>query len=735
MGWFGEQLRERIQKDDKGIRKNLRILRDAVSGRKNEYYPGESSAIGNIRQIESICHYFREDTPEEISEYPDIHEQIDHIIQPSGITKRRVRLNENWWKNGDGPLLAAVLGTDCVLALLPNRFRGYYYTDPETGKKVKVTRKNKDLFDEEAYCFYKPLPQKSLSGREYVRLLLKEIRPTDVALTVFAAACAVVFGMLTPRVTEITFSILIPSGKQNLLIPLAVLLTAAAIGSWIMTSVKNALSERIANRLDIYAENAVFARVLHLPAAFFSNRSSGDLAQRIIALNSLLPALMGELFCSCLLSLALSLVYIFQIGGIASSLMVPALVTYAAEIAFIIVTVFQEERILREALDGSAENNSIVFDFISGIQKIKISGSEKRAFAQWLKGYTKKASSAFNAAFPCCARMQIMITIQLLGTLWVYAAAAGNGLSTAQFAGFTSAFGLALGWLNALGPSVSNLSYIRPALEMGEPILREVPEQSEGKKFVKSLSGRIDLSGVTFRYPESDRNILDNLSLSIRPGENVAVVGRSGCGKSTLMKLLLGFVRPDKGSIYYDGVAIEDLDKQSLRRNIGSVLQNGRLFTGDIYSNITIAAPWLDMDAAWDAAEKAGIADDIREMPMGMHTYISEASAAFSGGQRQRLIIARAIAPKPNILIFDEATSALDNLSQKVVTDSLNSLSCTRVIIAHRLSTIQDCDRILCLDQGKIVEEGTYNELISRNGFFADLVSRQQIPGSHSRRK
>lgn len=614
-----------------------------------------------------------------------------------------------------------------MLALIPNQIRGYYYIDPETGKKIKVTRNNKDLFDEEAYCFYKPLPQKSLTGREYVSLLLKEIRPHDAALTIFAAACAVVFGMLTPKVTEIVFSILIPSGKQNLLIPLAVLLTAAAIGSWIMTSVKNSLSERISNRLDIYAENAVFARVLHLPVPFFANRSSGDLAQRIIALNKLLPSLIGDLFCNCLLSIALSLLYIFQIGSIAPSLMVPALVTYAAEIVFIAVTVLQEQHILQTRMESSAENNSVVFDFISGMQKIKISGSEKRAFAQWLKSYTTKASSTFNAAFPYCARRQIMITIQLLGTLWVYTAATGSGLSTAQFAGFTSAFGLALGWLNALGPSMTDLSFVRPTLEMGEPILREVPEQSEGKKYLKTLSGRIELSGVTFRYPGTDRNILDNISLTIRPGENVAVVGRSGCGKSTLMKLLLGFVKPNKGSVYYDGVDIESLDKRSLRRNIGSVLQNGRLFTGDIYSNITVAAPWLDMDAAWDAAEKAGIADDIREMPMGMHTYISEGSSSFSGGQRQRLIIARAIAPRPNILIFDEATSALDNLSQKVVTDSLNSLSCTRIIIAHRLSTIQDCDRILCLDQGKIIEEGTYDELLSRNGFFTELVSRQQL--------
>jgi len=244
---------------------------------------------------------------------------------------------------------------------------------------------------------------------------------------------------------------------------------------------------------------------------------------------------------------------------------------------------------------------------------------------------------------------------------------------------------------------------------------------------VTRLSGAIELNNVTFRYTEDMPYVLDDLSLKIKPGQYVAIVGRTGCGKSTLMRLLLGFETPQKGAVYYDGRDLKRMDLKSLRRRIGAVMQNGRLFTGDIFSNITISAPWLTLDDAWEAAELAGMADDIRAMPMGMNTLISEGQGGISGGQKQRLLIARAIAPKPEILMFDEATSALDNITQKQVSDALDNMKCTRLVIAHRLSTIRHCDRIIVLDKGKIVEDGTYDELLAQKGFFAELVSRQLL--------
>ena len=263
-------------------------------------------------------------------------------------------------------------------------------------------------------------------------------------------------------------------------------------------------------------------------------------------------------------------------------------------------------------------------------------------------------------------------------------------------------------------------------IDMIKPILEAVPEISHGR-ILSRVRGGIELNNVSFRYSEKTPMILDKLSLKVHSGEYIAIVGKSGCGKSTLMRLLLGFESPDKGVIYYDGIDIKTLDLRHLRSNIGSVMQNSGLFPGSIYSNITVSAPHLTEKEAWEAAEMAGIADDIRKMPMKMFTMISEGAGTISGGQRQRIIIARAIASKPKILLFDEATSALDNITQKIVSDSLDKLKCTRIVIAHRLSTVRHCSRILVLDGRHIAEEGNYQELIDMKGLFASLVERQKL--------
>ena len=297
----------------------------------------------------------------------------------------------------------------------------------------------------------------------------------------------------------------------------------------------------------------------------------------------------------------------------------------------------------------------------------------------------------------------------------------------ADYMAFNSAYGMVSGAFASLAGIVITVSRIQPILKMVTPILETEPEIDTKRQVVTRLRGSIELNNVSFRYQKTMPNVLDNLSLKIRPGQYVAIVGKTGCGKSTLIRILLGFEKPQKGAVYYDGKDINSMDVKSLRQKIGVVMQNGKLFQGDIYSNITISAPQLTLEQAWEAAEMAGMADDIRQMPMGMHTIISEGHGGISGGQRQRLLIARAIAPKPRILMFDEATSALDNITQKQVSESLERLKCTRIVIAHRLSTIRHCDRIVVLDQGKIVEDGTYEELLEKKGHFAELVERQQV--------
>jgi len=406
---------------------------------------------------------------------------------------------------------------------------------------------------------------------------------------------------------------------------------------------------------------------------------------------------------------------------------VPALLNIIATLAFSLLTTFAQMRYSKRQMELGAKESGMSYALISGVQKIRLSGAEKRAYARWARLYARQLALSYNPPLFLRANGAISLMISLAGTLVMYAMALRSGLGVADYYAFNTAYGMVSGAFLSLTGIVSTVAGIRPVLEMAKPLMDTVPEVSEGKRVIEKLSGGIELNNISFRYNENMPMVIDDLTLKIRPGQYVAIVGSTGCGKSTLMRLMLGFEKPLRGSVYYDGKDLGTIDLRSLRRKIGVVLQDGKLFQGDIFSNITISAPWLTMDDAWQAAEMAGIAEDIRRMPMGMHTLISEGSGGVSGGQRQRLMIARAIAPKPKILMFDEATSALDNITQKIVSDSLDKLKCTRIVIAHRLSTIRQCDRIIYLHKGKIVEDGSYEELIAKNGKFAELVERQRL--------
>ena len=726
MSLFGEQIQNRIEQDDLSQARVLRELGDAAAGKNRGFFAEFSGSSGTIKQIEQICDYLNLPVPETIPELDSIAEQVDVMLQPSGATRRMVELNDIWWKNGDGPLLAQMKETGEIYALIPNRFQGYHYTDLNTGKRIRITKQNKDRFEPFAYCFYKPLPDRPLTDRDFVGFLLKQMKSGDIFVMLIAAFVAAVIGMLMPFATGYAFSGVIPSGQMEMLIPLAVLLISAAFSGWVMGIVKMSAMARIGNRLDVISENAVYARLIRLPASFFREKSTGGLTQKIMALNTV-PVILTELLFGTFLTVLMSVIYIFQLFFIAEPLIVPVFVIFIAEILLFVITIIQERKIVVSRLSAEEENSELVFALLSGIQKIKASGNEKRAFIRWMESYTKKTHYAFRILFPSSVRGPVITAIHMLGMLWIYTIAYRNGLSVSQFTAFSGAFGMVMGGIGALSSAGSSVSMIKPVLKLGEPILGAVPEETFGKRTVRSLNGRISLDHVVFKYSEDSPAILNDISLQIEPGEYVAIVGKSGCGKSTLLRILLGFEEPQQGTVFYDDYDLRSLDKHSLRRNIGTVLQEGKLFTGDIYYNIIISAPWKTMDDAWEAAEKAGMAEDIRRMPMGMHNVISEGGGGISGGQKQRLLIARALCSNPGILMLDEATSALDNITQKIVTDTLNEMKCTRLIIAHRLSTIQQCDRIIVLDHGRIVEDGTYEELMAENGLFTELAKRQIV--------
>ena len=467
-------------------------------------------------------------------------------------------------------------------------------------------------------------------------------------------------------------------------------------------------------------------RILSAPAGELKAFSAGDLGTRIGSLYGSLKTLMNMLL-SILLTAACSLICIPQMIYYAPA---PAFIAIAVTVILVILYVF----VIRLRLTVSenrmtyhVEESGLTYALIDGMQKIILSGAEKRAFSVWARVYRNSVRSIYDP--PLLLKVFGVLTpvVLLLGTMGIYPVAVRTDVPASCFYAFLSSYAILTGALTMISASAVNFADALPVFRMLRPVMDFAPEIDGKKEVVGRLRGNISLQNVTFRYSESMPPVLENLNIEIRRGEYVGIVGTTGCGKSTVFRLLLGFEKPDHGVILYDGKKLSSLDVTSLRRKIGTVLQNGEVFQGTILSNIIVSGTDLSEDDAWRAAEIAGIADDIRAMPMKMNTPLPDNGRGISGGQKQRLLIARAVATKPSVLFFDEATSALDNVTQKAVSDAIGELNCTRVVIAHRLSTVQNCDRILCLDQGHIVEEGSYEELMQKDGFFAELVKRQQI--------
>jgi ATP-binding cassette subfamily C protein len=535
-------------------------------------------------------------------------------------------------------------------------------------------------------------------------------------------------GLALPVFTGLVFSSTIPAGNRLGLTQIAVMLLMLAVTLGVFSYTRGVSMVRLQTRIDNGLQAAVWDRLLTLPPSFFRDFTAGDLAVRVtninqvsaIVFNSVLTSLLGAVF--SLVNLVLIFVYSASLALLALALLVVAL-------AVSLTVASLQLRARRRVFEIQGRLSGVVLQLVSAIAKLRDTGSEERAFMRWSDGFvemtraTVKAarigivSLAFNAAFPvvCSA-----------ATFAVFYFFLSDGFQTGPFMAYTTAFGQLLVGLLAMSTALTWLTNAAPLYERTRPILEAVPEVDDTKTDPGALRGHIEMSHVTFSYdPEAPPTIHD-LSLEARPGEFVAIVGPSGAGKSTLFRLLLGFDAPDSGEIRYDEQDLRTLDLTALRRQVSTVLQNGRVFSGSIQLNIAGAAQ-LTQDEIWEAARAAGLEEDIEAMPMGMFTYVAEGGVTLSGGQRQRLLIARALSTRPAILFFDEATSSLDNRTQALVMESLEALNATRVVIAQRLSTVRAADRIYVLEDGRVAQQGTYEELMSRPGLFKRLAERQLV--------
>ena len=723
--WLQSQIEERMRLDAAASERAYALLAASVSdSMRTPLITADEveQADGAARACLKYCGVEPGQVPESIL---DLNERLDWLCRPSGTARRTVRLEPGWHKQAFGAMLGR-LDTGEAVALLPRGVRGYSYIEPGTGRRVKVGGKAVEHLQDEAVLFYRPLPARALSVRDLVAFIFRAFDRTDYLLVFAAALAATLVGLAPAWANQVAFSIVVPSGRPTLIAPVGALLLGVAVSSALLAACRNLVMARVSTKLDVVTEAATFARLLELPTPFFKHYAAGNLASRVANVK-LLTQQLAALLLGSGLTAVLSIAFIIQIGIYAPALAWPSLAIVLVQAALLAVSTHAAIRYERATQMAAAKLSGVETALLGGYQKIKLAGAEERAFAKWARSYADYAQPAYNRPTLVVALAGLVAFVGLLGTILIYYLASTSGMDVAGFMAYNAAWGQLSAAITALAALAGQIAQIQPMLGMVAPILETAPEVSEGKPSIESLSGAVEVSNIAFRYQENQPFVLDGLSFSVKAGEYVAIVGKSGCGKSTILRLLLGFEKPERGSVLYGPYDVQNVDLRSLRSHVGVVMQNAKLFMGDIASNITISTPSATIDDAWEAAELAGIADDIRKMPMGMQSLITEGSGGISGGQRQRIMIARAICGKRKILMFDEATSALDNKTQKHISDSLESLNCTRIVVAHRLSTVQHCDRILVIDEGRVAEEGTYEELLAQGGVFTDLVERQRL--------
>ncbi len=723
MSWFDEQIRQRKAEDDQVFREALMDAAGSVMGRTLFTRDDRALTGSALERILRFYHLKYNEAPDTIK---TLSGQMEYILHPQGVMYRTVELKEGWQRDATGAFLGFLEEDNTPVALIPSGLRGYRCYDSSTGQSWWVSRSTAGRLKKNAYCFYRPFPQKALSVPALFTYVLSCLRPMDFILVFAVTLMTTLVGKLLPKLTNMLYGSVLEHGNASVLLAMAVFMICVKVSQLVIHTGTQLISGCVQTRLELSIESAAMMRVLSMPSAFFREYSSGDLSSRMQSVNELCSTLVNAVLSSGLTSLV-SLLYILDIFRYAPVLVLPSLVIIGLTVGMSVLNMVLETSRQKKIMEQEAKTMGLAYALVNGIQKIRLAGAEKRSFAHWAASYNRSAHLQYNPPMILKINTVINEAIRLGGAIVLYAIALAGAVSMKDYMSFTQAYGMVMGAFTSLVSVALVFARIKPVLDMASPILKTVPETQDKGQVITSLKGNIELNNVTFRYTKDGPKIIDNLSLKIRAGEYVAIVGPSGCGKSTLMRLLLGFEKPEQGGIFYDGRNLDKINLQSLRRRIGTVMQNGGLFNDSIYANIAISAPSLTMDEAWEAAEIACIADDIREMPMGMYTMISEGQGGISGGQKQRLMIARAIAPKPAILIFDEATSALDNIAQKKVTQALDKLHCTRIVIAHRLSTIRSCSRILYLGDGKVLEEGTYEELMEKNGLFAEMVERQRL--------
>ena len=690
---FLQQLAQRVDGDRKAMRQTVDILRSMIDRKL-------------WKQMQSGA------------DLPSNFDELELLLEQYNVFFRTITLSDGWWTRCTGYMLGFMADDNSHVVLVPG-FTDYTFTHPKTGESMKAS-KHHNLLKQEALIACFPFPEEKLTVRSIMRYAVSCLCIYDLLFCLIACLGVTLLTMFTPYVCKLIFSEVIPSGDASQIVPIATLLLSAAAGLTMVEIARNLVVVRIKDKVEYSLQTAIMSRLLLLPATFIKEFTPGDISNRLLSLSRVSSNLTAN-FLSTLLTFLFSAVMFIQFFIYGGPLLTTGIIVIMIQLFAIMMEYYYTEKVQLSVNASGSHLIGTLFALFSGIQKIKTSGAEFRAFHQWAKAYAPSemySSSQPLASFYITGVSYCLRFLPMIVTMW---AAWHYGLALSDYIAYCAVLSLVCKAVSQLQGITKMVSRLLPETRLCQPIMAATPEVKEGRRVVKRITGQIDIRGLKFRYADDMPLLFDGLNLTINSGDYVALVGTSGCGKSTLMRLMLGLEHPLGGSIFYDQYDLSDINLRSLRQYcIGICMQDGQLIEGTIRDNIIFNDPHLTDDDAWEAARLAALDKDIRKFPLGMDTPITVDGKGVSGGQRQRILIARALVRKPKVLFLDEATSALDNISQHIVIDNLAKLKCTRIVIAHRLSTIQQCNRIIVLKDGRVADEGNFEELQAR-GYFTDV--------------
>jgi ATP-binding cassette subfamily C protein len=670
--------------------------------------------------------YFRAPTNIAPSSMATISVAIEEITRSSHLRHRNLLFQHDWYKKDQGHFVGVRKESGVPLALI---HRGdHYICQDASGQQEKVTDEVAETIENHAYMFYRPFPFHPMSFMETFSFALKSVHE-DIARMGVMGLLAGLLGLLLPIVSGWITSMVIPESDLHMHIQLCIGLAFAALGSATFKFVQAMATLRIRGRSSSDIQAALWDRLVALPPSFFRRFSAGELSERAMLIEQITQMVSGQML-GHILTLVMSVMNLFLLFYYSWQL---AIMAFTMVLIMIVIGSFisiKQMNTYKASVAHQCKMTGTVLQLITGLDKIRVAGAEKRAFAHWARFFSTIRDIRFRASGWSNALTVFMQSLPLLSTFCVFTTLmVGQFFLTmplGHFIAFNVSFGQFISSAVQLSTSLAPLMMILPLFQHANMILKARPEIKANSKEAEPLTGEISIQRVNFRYRQDSPLVIKDLSLNIKPGEFIALVGPSGSGKSTLMRLLLGFEEMSAGEIYYNNQALSQLDITSVRRQLGVVLQDGDVMQGDVFSNI-VGTSHKTVENAWHVAELAGIANDIREMPMQMNTVLSHGGGTLSGGQKQRILIARALIANPRILIFDEATSALDNTNQKLIQNNIDQMKLTRIVVAHRLSTVIHADRIIVMDKGQIADEGSYDELMAREGLFQQMAKRQML--------